>query len=151
MSDLYFGPNRRERERSDPDDIWTRRFTAWGSLSVTLAIFILFAYAFIVTSNREDSQAFNGLSETIKAAVMIAIGFWLGNSNSKQKQDDVIANANVKQTENTSAAIAALATSVPSVAQAPQTLTQTIDAGPPATATATATISSETDLEPKKD
>jgi hypothetical protein len=110
VTDAYAGPERRAEKSSD---LWTQRFTAWGSMLVTFAIFLLIGYALLVTSRLTDLQAFNGLTETIKAMAMIAVGFWLGSSNSGQKKDDVLASAATKQTETTNAAISALATSVP--------------------------------------
>lgn len=144
MSDLNFY-DRRAPEKSG--DIWTRRFTAWGSMAVTFAIFLLLAYAMVVTSWLEDKQAFNGMNEIIKGMAMIAVGFWLGNSNSGQKKDDALAASATKkdealaataieQNKTIAATASALATSVPA---APLTVSQTIDAGPPASATATAT------------
>lgn len=111
MTDTYAGPDRRVTESSA--DLWTRRFTAWGSMAVTVAIFALLAYDLIATSRLDDKQQFNGLNETIKAMAMIAVGFWLGSSNSKQKQDDVLASTTAKQAATTGAAITALAGSVP--------------------------------------
>lgn len=116
------GPDRR---RTREDDTWTRRFTAWGSMAVTVAIFVLFAYDVVATSRLEDKQAFNGLTETIKAMAMIAVGFWLGSSNSGQKKDDALAASvskkdealaatAVKASETIASAIPALATSIPS-------------------------------------
>jgi len=120
MSDTYTGPER----RASQTDTWTRRFTAWGSMVVTVAIFVLLAYDLVATSRLEDKQAFNGLNETIKAMAMIAVGFWLGSSNSGQKKDDALAASAtkkdealaataIKANETIASAIPALATSVP--------------------------------------
>ncbi len=62
---------------------------------------------------------------------MIAVGFWLGSSNAKQRQDEALVDTAKAQTATTSAAISALATSTP----APSKMTITNDPGPPATTT----------------
>ena len=84
-------------------------------MGVTAAIFVLLAYDLVITSSLDDKQAFNGLNETLKAMAMVAVGFWLGSSNSGQKKDDTI------QQQST-----ALAQSTP-VAGGPTTTT-TVDA-----------------------
>ena len=124
MTNTYVGPNRRMEDSSS--DVWTRRFTAWGSMAVTVAIFILLGYDLIATSRLEDKQAFNGLNETIKAMAMIAVGFWLGSSNSGQKKDDALAasaskkddalaTTAIESNKTIAAAIPVLANSSPSV------------------------------------
>lgn len=139
MTDGYLGPDRRTEPTGD---LWTRRFTAWGSMVVTVSIFVLLAYDLIATSRLEDKQAFNGLNETIKAMAMIAVGFWLGSSNSKQKQDDAVAASSIKKDEAlTATALKAnetIASALPALAAStPVAMTATVDPGQPVTATTT--------------
>ncbi len=118
----------------DSGDVWSRRFSAWGSMLVTAAIFLLLAYDLVVTSRLDDKQQFNGLNETIKAMAMIAIGFWLGSSNSKQKQDDVVAATAIKANETIADQSKALATSAP---VPPVAVAAAVDPGQTVTATTT--------------
>lgn len=118
----------------DTGDVWSRRFSAWGSMLVTASIFLLLAYDLVVTSRLEDKQQFNGLNETIKAMAMIAIGFWLGSSNSKQKQDDVVAATAIKANETIADQSKALATSAP---VQPVAVAAAVDPGQTVTATTT--------------
>lgn len=118
----YQSPDR----RVSPADLWSHRFAAWGSLAVTLLVFSLLVYVVIATSRFTDVQTFNGLVETIKNMSIAVLGYWVGNSNAKQRQDDALASTAVKQTETNAAAITALATSVP--AAAVPTTTSKVDA-----------------------
>jgi hypothetical protein len=72
-------------------DAWSRRFSTIGAMFVTAMIFLLFAACMAVAYLWEDKQAFNGLSETVKALVMVAAGFWIGSSSGSKQQSEVIA------------------------------------------------------------
>ncbi len=126
-------------------DVWSRRFSAWGSMLVTASIFLLLGYVLVVTSRIDDKQAFNGLSETIKAMAMISVGFWLGSSNSKQQQDESLAANVIEQNKTIATTAAALATSAP---VAPLAVTATVDPGQPLTATTTAPGAATEEKEP---
>lgn len=142
MTDVYAGPDRRQAVPEAAADLWTRRFTAWGSMAVTVAIFLLLGYDLIATSRLEDKQAFNGLNETIKAMAMIAVGFWLGSSNAKQKQDDAVAASSIKKDEALTATVTkaneTIASALPVLAaSSPVTMAAVVDPGQPVTATTT--------------
>lgn len=58
---------------------------------VTVAIFLLFFACMVVAYWWEDKQAFNGLSETVKALIMVAVGYWIGSSSGSKQQSETIA------------------------------------------------------------
>lgn len=131
VSETYTGPDR----RAAPADLWSRRFTAWGSLVVTFLVFALLVYVVVVASRFTDVQTFNGLVELIKNMSIAVLGFWVGSSNAKQRQDeavvasamkkdDALAATAVKANETIASAIPALATSIP-----PSVVTKTEAAG----------------------
>jgi len=120
MTETYAGPDR----RASPADLWSRRFTAWGSLVVTFLVFALLVYVVIVASRFPDVQTFNGLVELIKNMSIAVLGFWVGSSNAKQRQDEAVTASAMKKDEALTAtaikanetiasAIPALATSIP--------------------------------------
>lgn len=74
-----------------PVDAWSRRFGTLGAMFVTVMIFILFVACMMVAWWWEDKQAFNGLSETVKALIMVAVGYWIGSSSGSKQQSEVIA------------------------------------------------------------
>jgi hypothetical protein len=74
------------------DDIWAKRFGAYGALFVTVIIFLLLALGLVFSYRVADPPpAFSNLMETIKALAMMGAAYWLGSSNSSQKKDDTIA------------------------------------------------------------
>ena len=92
----------------DPNnDTWAKRFSAWGALFVTVAIFALLTVCLVIAARTPaPTPAFIGLQEVVKALAMLAAGYWLGSSNSSQKKDETSAAANT-------VAMNALANSVP--------------------------------------
>lgn len=107
-----------------PSDAWSRRFNAYGALGVTSAIFGAFFFGMAITAWHNDTQSFNALLETVKTLVILAAGFWLGSSNSKRQQDEVLAASTIKKDETIAAQGVALATSTPVAA----TTTTEVDA-----------------------
>lgn len=104
---------------STADSDWSKRFNAYGALAVTAAIFAAFFYGMAVTAWRNDTQSFGTLMETVKTLLILAAGFWLGSSNSKRQQDEVLAATTIKQNETIAAQGVALATSAPVATSAP--------------------------------
>jgi len=97
------------------NDTWAKRFSSWGALSVTGAIFFLLGIGVLFSYwSADPPPAFSNLMETVKALSMMAAAYWLGSSNSSQKKDDVLASNAV-----------ALANSTPNIPPGTTTVTTT--------------------------
>lgn len=63
---------------------WTAQ--DWPRLAITTAIIVYFGWALVVHYS-------DGLEETLKNVVMLAVGFWLGSSKGAQTQSENVGKA----------------------------------------------------------
>jgi len=124
VTDTYTGPDRRAAPLTPPG-----AFPWW--VLPGLAFFALVAFAAVAAASfmTNDATLRTQTANTWSNIAIAVVAYWFGSSAGSAKKDDAAAADSAKKTE-------ALAGSAPA---APLTVSQTIDAGPPASATATAT------------
>ncbi len=142
MSDFYVGPDRRGAalpplaERTYP---WVHPGLAFFALAVFAAV----AAGSFMT---DDATLRTQTVSTWSNIAIAVVAYWFGSSAGSTKKDEAIAATAIKQNETIAEQGKALAVSAP---PAPISVSQTVDAGPPATATATATSGEPIPAEPK--
>lgn len=102
-----------------------------------LAWFVLIIFAGVAAASfmTDDATLRTQAASTWSNLAIAVVAYWYGSSAGSTKKDEAAAATSIKQAETIAEQGKALAVSTPA---APLTVSQTIEAGPPASATATA-------------